>query len=79
MDDGSTKSKESNGRILCTHAFSQTEVLLLCDVLKKKFFLEASLRKQKDGLEIYISGHSGARLRNLIEQYIISSMRYKLP
>lgn len=39
MDDGSTKSNESNGRILCTHAFSQMEVLLLCDVLKKSFFL----------------------------------------
>lgn len=79
MDDGSTKSKESNGRILCTHAFSQTEVLILCDVLKKKFFLDAKPRRQKDGTEIYISGHSSTHLRKLIEPYIVSSMRYKLP
>lgn len=79
MDDGSTKSKESRGRILCTHAFSQKEVLLLCDVLKEKFFLEATPRKQKDGTEIYISGHSSTQLRNLIEPYVVSSMRYKLP
>lgn len=79
MDDGSTKSKESHGRILCTHAFSQMEVLLLCEVLKKKFFLDASPRKQKDGIEIYISGHSSTQLRNLVKQYIVPSMRYKLP
>lgn len=78
MDDGSTKSKESRGRILCTHAFFQEEVLFLCHVLKKKFFLDASPRKQKDGIEIYISGHSSTQLRNIIEQYIVSSMRYKL-
>jgi len=78
MDDGSTKSKESNGRILCTHAFSQSEVSLLCDVLKIKFYLHATPRRQKDGTEIYISGHSLAQLRILIEPYMVSSMRYKL-
>lgn len=78
MDDGSTKSKESNGRIICTHGFSQTEVLLLCQVLREKFSLEARPRKQKDGIEIYISGHSYIRLKELIGKYIIPSMRYKL-
>ena len=79
MDDGSTKSKESKGRILCTHAFSQQEVLLLCKVLKENFFLEAKPRKQKDGTEIYISGHSFMQLRKTVSKYIVSSMRYKLP
>ncbi len=79
MDDGSTKSKESNGRLLCTHAFSQSEVTFLCAVLKKKFHLGATPRRQRDGTEIYISGHSSAQLRNLIEPFVISSMRYKLP
>lgn len=78
MDDGSTKSKESNGRLLCTHAFSENEVDLLCDVLKKKFLLEAKPRRQKDGTEIYISGHSYERLKRLMERYFVSSMRYKL-
>lgn len=78
MDDGSTKSKESKGRILCTHAFSQKEVLFLCTVLREKFFLEAKPRKQKDGTEIYISGHSLMQLRKTIRKYIIPSMRYKL-
>lgn len=79
MDDGSTKSRESNGRILCTHAFSYKEVLFLCDMLKRNFFLKATPRRQKDGIEIYISGHSGVQLRNIIEPYIVFSMRYKLP
>ena len=78
MDDGSTKSKESKGRILCTHAFSQQEVLLLCTVLKEKFFLEVKPRKQKDGTEIYISGHSLVQLKKTIGKYIVPSMRYKL-
>lgn len=79
MDDGSTKSKESNGRLLCTHAFSHKEVLFLCDILKKKFYLEATPRKQRDGIEIYISGRSSTQLRALVEPYIVTSMRYKLP
>ena len=68
MDDGSIKSKQSKGVILNTQGFTETEVLLLCKI-----------RKQKDGNQIYISGHSYELLKSLIYSFIIDSMRYKFP
>lgn len=79
MDDGSIKSHESRGRILNTHAFTSTEIALLCDALQSKFSLKAWPRKQADGMQIYISGHSAEILQELIEPHIIPMMRYKLP
>jgi hypothetical protein len=79
MDDGSIKSHESKGRILNTHSFSKKEVLMLCAVLQNKFNLQAWPRKQKDGIQIYISGHSSKILQQLLEPHVIPMMRYKLP
>ena len=52
MDDGSVKSKNTNGRILNTQGFSRTEVEKLCQALNAKFDLHAQLRKQKEGWQI---------------------------
>lgn len=79
MDDGSIKSHESKGRILNTHTFSQSEVERLCDVLSKKFLLNAWPRFQKDGIQIYISGKSTEAFQELVEPHIVPMMRYKLP
>jgi hypothetical protein len=79
MDDGSIKSKQSKGVILNTQGFTETEVLLLCKILDYKFNLICKLRKQKDGNQIYISGHSYELLKSLIYSFIIDSMRYKFP
>ncbi|TSC57860.1 MAG: hypothetical protein Greene041619_935 [Candidatus Peregrinibacteria bacterium Greene0416_19] len=79
MDDGSVKSHQSRGRIINTHAFTTEEVQLLCMVLREKFQLEARPRKQRDGIQIYISGRSAETLQRLIEPHMISIMRYKLP
>ncbi len=79
MDDGSIKSHESKGRILNTHSFSKHEVLMLCAVLQDKFNLQAWPRKQKDGIQIYISGKSSETLQCILEPHVIPMMRYKLP
>lgn len=79
MDDGSIKSHQSKGRILNTHCFQLEEVETLCEVLGEKFNLQAWPRYQKDGNQIYISGHSAEVLQNLIAQHVLPVMQYKLP
>lgn len=79
MDDGSLKSKESKGVLLNTQNFSLTEVELLCNILEEKLQLSNWPRKQKEGYQIYISGHSYERLKDLISPYLLPSMFYKFP
>lgn len=79
MDDGSMKSKESKGVILNTQAFAPADIerLILC--LQSKFEMQAGIRKQRDGCQIYISGNSFEKFIALIDAYVIPEMKYKLP
>lgn len=79
MDDGSIKSKESKGVILNTHAFSLKEIELIIEALDRKFSVKAIPRRQKDGYQIYISGHSYEVFFSLIESHLHASMLYKVP
>lgn len=79
MDDGSMKSKESKAVIFNTQGFQYFEIELMIKVLTDSFSLQASIRKQDDGYQIYISGNSYERFVVLIEPYILDEMRYKLP
>lgn len=79
MDDGSMKSSQSKGVILNTQGFDRAGVERLIEVLCSRFELEAKRRRQKDGDQIYISGRSFERFSNLIDSFLIPSMRYKLP
>lgn len=78
MDDGSVKSKECRGRIFNTQGFEKEDVLLLMSVLRKKFGIDASLRKQKEGFQIYIPAGSHLCFKRIIEKYILPSMLYKV-
>ena len=78
MDDGSYKSKECRGKLLCTHNFSASEVALLCQVLDHNFGLVATARKQKDGTEIYIIASSYGRFKTIISPFMVKSFHYKL-
>ena len=79
MDDGSMKSHQSKGIVLNTQAFERPDVERLCRVLRARFELQADLRQQREGDQIYVSGRSFERFTQLIVSYVISEMRYKLP
>lgn len=79
MDDGSIKSRESKGVLFNTQGFALNDVRRLIDVLRTRFALEANKRTQNDGFQIYVSGNSYERFREIIDEYIIPSMRYKVP
>lgn len=79
MDDGSMKSRESKGVIFNTQGFVKNDVERLIDALRSCFGLEAEVRRQKDGLQIYVSGKSYERFREIVDPYVLASMRYKIP
>ncbi len=79
MDDGSMKLAESKGVILNTHAYTREDVERLIGVLHDRFGLQASIRSQSDGDQIYISGRSYDDFCELIRPFVIEEMRYKVP
>lgn len=79
MDDGSIKSKQSKGVIFNTQGYSQHDVLRLAKILETLFHLEAKPRKQTEGYQIYISGRSYERFKDLVSPYILPEMMYKIP
>lgn len=79
MDDGSIKSRESKGVLFNTQGFARNDIKRLIAVLRTRFNLEANERKQNEGWQIYISGNSYQRFRELVESFILPSMLYKIP
>jgi hypothetical protein len=79
MDDGSLKSKESKGIILNTQAFELADVERLIQSLQAKFDLQAWIRNQREGYQIYISGNSYEKFIGLVAPYILPEMQHKLP
>ncbi len=78
MDDGSIKSKQHKARIINTQGYTKKEVERLIDILWGKFGIKAKLRKQKEGYQIYLLSETIDRFAEIINPYILPSMRYKL-
>lgn len=82
MDDGSigqsSKLKAKTGLHLNTYGFIYSDVLLLQNVLNEKFNLKTSIHKHKSGYRIYIWEKSMTLLTELVSEYIIDDMLYKI-
>ena len=82
MDDGSIKSNRHRALILNTQSFSVSELQRLIKILKEKYGVEMKLRKQsRKSIEIYqliTVGNTVEKFVQVIEPYILPSMRYKL-
>lgn len=76
-DDG---SRLNSGLKLCTNSFLYKDVEFLCEVLRNKYNLKASI--QKTGVigqyHIYISKYSMKNLADIVKPHLHSSMYYKL-
>ena len=79
MDDGSVKSRETNGRIINTHCFTRSDVRRLCDALNTKFNLHTKERYQRDGWQIFIPAEDAVVLSGIIAPYMLPLFSYKLP
>lgn len=79
MDDGGIKSKESKGVYINTYCFPKDQQEDFCEILQRKFQLEAKVVEDRGSPRIYISGNSYETLVALLEPYILSTFQYKIP
>jgi LAGLIDADG DNA endonuclease family len=79
MDDGSRKSSQCRGLYLTTQSFTQAEVQLLQAVIRRDVGIETTVRRQRDGLQIYVPAPSASTMSAYITNDVLPSMRYKLP
>ena len=79
MDDGSVKSKAHRTVLLNTQGFTQSDLVVLQKALKEKFHVLTSVRKQREGNQLYVASASADTFLRLIEPHCIPSLRYKLP
>ena len=79
MDDG---AKVGKGLKLCTNSFSYQDCLFLTKVLYNNFSIKASVQSAGDIMNnqyiIYIWLESMETLRNIVVDYIIPEMKYKI-
>ena len=77
MDDG---AKVGNGLKFSTNSFSYNDCLLLIKALNDNFNIKASIQSagNKNQYVIYIWKESMNDLRDIVSQYIIPEMKYKL-
>lgn len=77
MDDGSL---DTSGRCyyLHTQGFQRSESEMLCEVLKQKLNIIATVQKDKDSWRIYIRRESAEAFRTLIKPYILSCFNYRI-
>src|SRR5262249_16090238 len=82
MDDGEKLDYSKNkgkGIVFNTHSFSEKEVLQMCIELQEKFSLDCKIKFNKNKPILIISGKNFEHFINLINQFIIPSMKNKLP
>jgi hypothetical protein len=76
MDDG---SRDKGCVRISTHSFDYSEQLKLQEALKNRFGIKCNIQKAKDKFWLWIKSESTPRLVELIQQYFIPNMFYKLP
>ncbi len=76
MDDGSADGKALR---LNTQSFSYEENVLLSELLRAKFGINASLNRDRGYYRLLVSTASMERLTSLVRAHILPDMLYKLP
>jgi len=83
MDDGGkldyNKNSTNKSIVLNTQSFTDIEVERMSKELSNKFNLSCRLRTNKGKKIIIINSVSYSIFRNLVDPYLISDMKYKLP
>jgi len=79
MDDGSRKSSQCRGLYLNTQSFTSSEVELLRSVIRRDVGVETTVRRQSDGLQIYVPSSSVTEMVAFMQDEMLQCMRYKLP
>ncbi|HDH31586.1 MAG TPA: hypothetical protein ENH26_02315 [Candidatus Wolfebacteria bacterium] len=78
MDDGSWKSNKHRTYIIHTLGYTKKELVLVKEVIEQKFGIIVGIHKQYNKWRLYVYSDSAKQFKNLIESYVIPSMKYKL-
>ena len=78
MDDGSWKSNKHRTYIIHTDGYCKKDLINIQNALKTRFGIEVLLHRQYKNWRIYVKTSSAKKFREIIEKYILPSMRYKL-
>lgn len=78
MDDGSIKSNHHRALILNTQCYTDPDLHRLQKVLADKYAIATTLRKQREGKQIYLLASSVQKFVDIIRPHIIPEMEYKL-
>jgi len=78
MDDG-YKRTDNSGLYLCTSGFTNNENLILKDCLYKNFEIDSNIHFAGGYARLHIPSKNIAKFCNLISQYLVKSMFYKIP
>ena len=76
MDDG---SKSYRALYLNTQKFDRCSQERLVKLLKRQWDIQASLNRDKQYYRIRISVHSIPRFKAIVQPYLLSQFKYKLP
>lgn len=83
MDDGGrlsyNKDYQRKGLVLNTQGFLKSDTEILCQGLQNRYHSNCWLKPNKNGYGIAISGKNYSQLLDLMDPFLIDSMRYKLP
>jgi len=80
MDDGSIKSKQHKALVIHAQSFNKQDLRRIIKVLDEKYKIKSNLRKRDDGsgYVIYILSETVNIFVDLVKNYILPSMKYKL-
>jgi len=77
MDDGSSKSQYHRALIFNTHCFSRQDINILQRTLLQRYEIKTTVRNQKDGLQILITGNDSYQFMEIVKPYILPNFLYK--
>jgi hypothetical protein len=79
MDDGGRGARTPRGLVINTSGFSAEEQVILQEILLGKFGIRTSIHPRTNGFQIDVRAESFRSFSALIEPFLITQMRYKLP
>jgi len=77
MDDGSLKSN-CKAYYICTDSFKLKDLKRIEKIFNEKYKITMNYHKKGNNYRIYIPRKEYEKFKNLIEEYIHISMKYKL-
>ena len=78
IDYGSFKSVHHRTYIIHALGYKEEDLALVKNVLQENFGIDAKLHRQYNRWRLYITSSSAKRFQQLVDPYVMPSLKYKL-